>query len=103
MKSRKQELMFPHVEAWKKCDNISQSDFAKALGLSKSTFNYWIRKYDALNASEITDTGFVELIPKIETNPVVLQKSSDSKNTEAASNREIKISLPGGVNITINI
>ena len=103
MTSSKQDMMFLHVDAWKKSSNISQSKFAKDHGLTKSTFNYWIRKYDEIKASEISNSGFVELVPQKATPVAVLEKSCGIKKTEASSNREIEISLPGGVRITINL
>ena len=101
MKSRKQDLMFTHVETWKNRSNISQSSFAKEIGLTKGVFNYWIRKYNESQDKDVSSCGFVELAPSNETKPVVIEQSPTK--AEAVSKQEIEISLPGGVNIKIKI
>ena len=101
MKSRKQDLMFSHVKRWKNRSNISQSSFAKEIGLTKNAFSYWVRKYNESQDKDISSCGFVELAPSKETKPVVIEQSPTK--TETVSKQEIEISLPGGISIKINI
>ena len=57
----KQQLMFSLIEVWQKGEQ-SQQDFCKEKDLDYNQFQYWFRKYRAINSSESRDSKFFKQI-----------------------------------------
>jgi len=61
MKTTKSAAMFAKVEAWKNSGETAR-EFASSIGLSKSTFSYWVSKR---RKSLSNHPSFVELSPLV--------------------------------------
>ncbi len=94
IQDEKQSLMFAKVDEWKKSGKTVQ-DFTSGIGISKSSFKYWIRKKrDSLNGSK----QFVELIPSVK--PLNgFQKSS--KATQGETQAQIVFTFPSGLTVKV--
>ena len=57
MKGQKRDAMFARVEEWEK-SGISMREFSSRIGLSKSCFEYWVRKK---RNSQSTSPSFLEI------------------------------------------
>ena len=93
--------MFGHVERWLSQSNITQSTFAKEVGLTKNVFSYWVRKYKATKGEGSSSSSFVEISPSQESQAVVKEQSQEK--SIRMSKTAIEISLPGGICIKVNI
>lgn len=94
MKTPKSAAMFVKVDEWKKSGQ-SLREFASAMGLSKSAFEYWVRKK---RQSSGNLPAFVELSPLVK--PKVSIEAS-SKNPVHDSQAQIVFTFPGGMCIKV--
>lgn len=94
IQDEKQSVMFARVDEWKKSGKTVQ-EFTSDIGISKSSFKYWIRKKrDSMDGSK----QFVELIPSVK--PLNgFQKSS--KANEAATQAQIEFTFASGLTVKV--
>lgn len=94
MKGQKRDAMFARVDEWKK-SGMSMREFSSRIGLSKSCFEYWIRK--KRNASDYSP-AFLELSPRatqmVNIEPIAKQPSSGSQ-------AQIVFTFPSGMCIKV--
>ncbi len=94
MNNQKAAAMYAKVNEWKKSGK-SMREFAASVGLSKSCFEYWVRKKRKISVST---PEFVELATS--TNPVVGMQQS-SKNIELAPQAQIVFTFPDGMCVKV--
>lgn len=86
--------MFAKVEEWKK-SGTTMREFAASVGLSKSCFEYWIRKKREIRSGS---PQFVELIP------IVKPKAGNgvpSENNESSHQAHIEFTFPSGLCVKV--
>ena len=91
---QKQSAMFAKVDEWKKSGKTIR-EFASGIGLSRSCFEYWIRKKRDIRGGA---PQFVELIPKVK--PIAVHGQS-SKTNENSTHAQIVFTFPGGMCIKV--
>ena len=94
MKTPKSATMFVKVDEWKKSGQ-SLREFASAMGLSKSAFEYWVRKK---RQSSGPSPAFVELSPLVK--PKVSIEAS-SKHPVPDAQAQLVFTFPGGMCIKV--
>jgi len=94
MKDQKREAMFARVDEWKK-SGISMREFSSRIGLSKSCFEYWIRK--KRNASSYSP-AFLELSPRV-TQMVDIEPIP--KHPSPGSQAQIVFTFPSGLCVKV--
>ncbi|MEI7980995.1 MAG: hypothetical protein WCI71_05045 [Bacteroidota bacterium] len=94
MKTPKSAAMFVKVDEWKKSE-LTLREFASSIGLSKSAFEYWVRKK---RQSSANSPAFVELSPMVK--PKVITEVI-SKHPEAEVQAQIVFTFPGGMCIKV--
>jgi hypothetical protein len=92
--SEKQAAMFARVDEWKKSGKAMR-DFALGIGLSKSCFEYWVRK--KRNSTD-SSPKFVELIPS---GKPLAGIERTSKTNESTTQAQIVFSFPGGLCVKV--
>ena len=92
--SEKQAAMFARVDEWKKSGKAMR-EFASGIGLSKSCFEYWVRK--KRNSTD-SSPKFVELIPSGKPMADIEQKS---KTNESPTQAQIVFTFPGGLCVKV--
>ena len=86
--------MFARVDEWKKSGNTMRA-FASGIGLSRSCFEYWVRKKRDLTSGS---PEFVELIPSGK--PLVgIQQIVQSNDTFPQA--QIVFTFPGGLCVKV--
>ena len=92
--SQKQIAMFSRVDEWKNSGKAMRK-FASEIGVSKSCFEYWIRKNrDSTGIS----SRFVELIPSA---MPVTGIEQTSKINESTTQAQIVFTFPGGLCVKV--
>jgi len=91
---QKQTAMFARVDEWKKSGETMQ-EFASGIGVSKSCFEYWVRKKRDLTNST---PQFVELIPQGKAS-VDIQRSI--KINGSSTQAQIVFTFPGGLCVKV--
>lgn len=86
--------MFARVDEWKKSGRTMQ-DFASSIGLSRSCFEYWVRKK---RYSTGGSPHFVELIPSIAPLAGTQQPSPADQSPAQA---QLVFTFPGGLCIKV--
>ena len=86
--------MFARVDEWEKSGKTMR-EFASGIGLSKSCFEYWVRKKRNLTDSSLK---FVELIPSDSPIVDIVPTSKTSKSTTQA---QIVFTFPGGLCVKV--
>ena len=86
--------MFVKVDEWKK-SGLSLREFASSLGLSKDSFEYWVRKKRKL---ECNSPSFVELSPFVQPRVSV---EVTSKHPESDIPAQIVFTFPSGMCIKV--
>ena len=79
MLQEKKAEMFASVSRWKQ-SSMTKGAFAQSVGISKSKFEYWVRKVRETGLSSDNFSGFIEigrhanptLLPEVEKRPVGL-------------------------------
>ena len=94
MRTPKSAAMFAKVDEWKNSGQTLR-EFASTLGLSKSAFEYWVRKKREASANS---PAFVELSPVVKTN---LSVEACSKHTDTDSQPKIVITFAGGMCVKV--
>jgi hypothetical protein len=94
MKNQKAAAMFAKVDEWKKSGK-SMREFAASVGLSKSCFEYWVRKKRKMS---VGSPEFVELVAS--DNPAVSMQQS-SNNNEIPSQAQIVFTFPSGMCVKV--
>lgn len=94
MKTAKSVAMFAKVDEWKNSGQTLRS-FATTIGLSKSAFEYWVRKK---RKASVNSPGFVELSPLVK--PEVRIEST-SKHPGPETRAQIVFTFPGGMCIKV--
>ena len=94
MNLSKEESMFVKVDEWKRSGQ-SQREFALSIGLSKSSFDYWVRKKRKLDGNS---PAFVELSPFVK--PKVSVEVT-SKHPEFEPQAQIVFTFPSGMCIKV--
>lgn len=94
IQSQKQSTMFARVDEWK-ASGKTMREFASAIGLSRSCFEYWIRKKRDLTESSLQ---FVELIPSGKPLAGIAQTSKPNESTTQA---QIVFTFPGGLCVKV--
>jgi len=96
MKTSKSAAMFVKVDEWKKSGQ-SIREFASTMGLSKSAFEYWVRKKSQLSGKA---PAFVELSPLV--NPKESIEAS-SKHPVPDTQAHLVFTFPGGMCIKVYV
>ena len=92
--SQKQAAMFARVDEWKKSGKTMR-EFATGIGLSKSCFEYWIRKKRDMTGGS---PQFVELIPS---GKPVVGTGQPSKSNDSTTQAQIVFTFPGGLCVKV--
>ena len=92
--SEKQSAMFARVDEWKKSGKTMR-EFASGMGLSKSCFEYWIRKRRDMTEGS---PRFVELIPSAKPTAGIGQPP---KMDESTTHAQIVFTFPGGLCVKV--
>lgn len=90
MKNKKATAMFARVDEWKRSGTTMQ-EFATSIGLSKSCFEYWVRKKRKLS---VDTPQFVELITKSSIGNI-------SELSEQSSQAQIVFTFPSGLCVKV--
>jgi len=94
IESQKQVVMFGRVDEWKKSGRTMQ-EFASSIGLSRSCFEYWVRKK---RVSSESSPHFVELIPSARQLAVIEQPLTTNESTTKA---QLVFTFPGGLCVKV--
>ena len=94
IKRQKQAIMFARVEEWEK-GGKTMLEHCSDLGISKSCFEYWIRKKQDLTVSS---PKFIELIPSVK--PLVGIEQT-LKTKESTTQAQIVFTFPGGLCVKV--
>jgi hypothetical protein len=94
MKTSKSVAMFAKVDEWKESGQ-STREFASSIGLSKSTFEYWVCKR---RKSLSNSPAFVELSPLVKPE---LSIEGPSKNPDTDARAQIVFTFPSGMCIKV--
>jgi len=93
MKTPKSVAMFAKVDEWKESGQTLRA-FASSIGLSKSAFEYWVRKRRKASGNS---PAFVELPPLVKPNKMSIEESSKYPDGPA----QIVFTFPGGMCIKV--
>jgi hypothetical protein len=94
MKTSKSAEMFVKVDEWKNSGQTLR-EFASVMGLSKSAFEYWVRKK---RQSSGNSPAFVELSPLVKPK---MSAEATSKHPGPDSHAQIVITFPGGMCVKV--
>jgi transposase-like protein len=94
MKTPKSATMFAKVDEWKNSGQTLR-EFASTLGLSKSAFEYWVRKKREVSANS---PAFVELSPMVKPRVII---EATPKHPEPDAQAQIVFTFPGGMCIKV--
>ena len=94
MKTPKSAAMFAKVDEWKNSE-LTLREFAASIGLSKSAFEYWVRK--KRQASAISP-AFVELSPLVKPRVII---EATAKHPEPDTRAQLVFTFPGGMCIKV--
>jgi hypothetical protein len=91
---QKQAAMFARVDEWKKSGKTMR-EFAFGIGLSKSCFEYWIRKKRDLT---LGSAQFVELVP---TSKPIVGHGQQPETKDIANQAQIVFTFPSGLCVKV--
>jgi hypothetical protein len=94
IESQKQVAMFGRVDEWKKSGR-TMHEFSSSIGLSRSCFEYWVRKK---RASSESSPHFVELIPSARQLTGIEQPLTTNESTTQA---QLVFTFPGGLCVKV--
>ena len=94
IESQKQVAMFSRVDEWKKSGR-TMHEFASSIGLSRSCFEYWVRKK---RSSMESSPHFVELIPSARQLAGIGQPLTIDESTTRA---QLVFTFPGGLCVKV--
>jgi len=97
MMSRQNRVeMIARVGDWQR-SSMSAGAFAQSLGISKSTFQYWIRKVRETSRISDDTPGFIEIRSSVFPKPLAEVKSP----REISANPQIVLTFPSGLCLKI--
>ena len=88
--------MIARVGEWQR-SSMSARAFAQALGISKTTFDYWVRKVRKTSRTLDDTPTFIEIRPSVLPNPMVEAKSQP----EISASPQIVLTFPSGLCVKI--
>jgi hypothetical protein len=94
MKTTKSAAMFAKVDAWKNSGQTAR-EFASSIGLSKSTFSYWVSKR---RKSLRNSLAFVELATVVTPRVMI---DATPKQPEPDAQAQIVFTFPNGMCIKV--
>ena len=86
--------MFAKVDEWEKGE-LTLSEFASSIGITRYKFEYWIRKKRKLSRNS---PAFVELSPLVESK---VRVEATSKHLDTDTQAQIVFTFPSGMCIKI--
>ena len=89
--------MFTYVKEWQS-GNISMKAFAEGIGMTRSKFEYWVRKFRSLNKSKTDNPGFIDISSAPFGN---IKKQLKEEKPLKESKLEIELTFASGLNIKI--
>jgi transposase-like protein len=96
MSRQNREEMIARVGEWQR-SSMSASAFAQTLGISKTTFDYWIRKVREVSRTSGDTPAFIEIQPSVLPKPLVEAKS----HVVISANPQIVLTFPSGLCVKI--
>lgn len=96
MSRQNRDEMIARVSEWQR-SSMSASAFAHTLGISKTTFDYWVRKVRETARTSDDTPAFVEIRPSVLPNPLVAAKAQQ----EISANPQIVLTFPSGLCLKI--
>jgi len=96
MSRQNREEMIARVDEWQR-SSMSAGAFAQALGISKSTFVYWIRKVRDTAKPVDAYPGFIEMRQSVPTNQFPEAKAP----SEILAKPQIVLTFPSGLCLKI--
>jgi len=88
--------MIARVGEWQR-SSMSAGAFAQALGISKTTFDYWVRKIRETARTSDDTPAFIEIQPSVLPNPMVEAKAP----AEISASPQIVLTFPSGLCLKI--
>ena len=88
--------MIARVGEWQR-GSMSASSFAQSLGISKTTFDYWVRKVRETARTADNTPAFIEIQPSALPNPMVEAKAQ----REISASPQIVLTFPSGLCVKI--
>jgi hypothetical protein len=95
MKRQKKEKMIDLVDQWKQ-SSVSAEAFAQTHGISKSTFDYWVRKVREMDKPSGDYPAFIEMERFV---PMQMPDTNDKPGISA--NPQMVLTFPGGLCLKI--
>ena len=103
MEKNTNDTMFPHVIKWQ-TSGMTMRAYAEQIGMAKSKFEYWIRKYRSTRISSKEVSKFIEI-----GKTTVLQASPDGFTDFSISTTgltqprkaQVELILPSGLQLNI--
>ena len=86
--------MFASLDEWEKSGK-TMLEYCSDVGISKSCFDYWVRKKRDLTVSS---SKFIELIPSVK--PLVSIEQT-LKTNESTTQAQIVFTFPGGLRVKV--
>ena len=94
VKRQNQAIMFASLDEWEKSGK-TMLEYCSDVGISKSCFDYWVRKKRDLTVSS---PKFIELIPSVK--PLVSIEQT-LKTNESTTQAQIVFTFPGGLRVKV--
>ena len=91
------EEMISRVEQWKR-SSMSAGAFAQTLGISKSSFVYWVRKVRESTQPLDNSPAFIEIQPSA---PIKVSPSQAISQSGHLANPQIVLTFPSGLSLKI--
>ena len=96
MLRQKSEEMIARVDEWRR-SSMSVETFAQASGISKSTFNYWVRKLRDKAKPANAFPGFIEMRQSVPAKPLPEAKAK----SDILVQPQIVLTFPSGLCLKI--
>lgn len=96
MPRQNREEMIARVVEWQG-SSMSASAFAQTLGISKTTFDYWIRKVREASRTSDCTASFIEIQPSVLPKPLVEAKVQQ----EISASPQMVLTFPSGLCVKI--
>mgnify|MGYP001560139626 CR=1 FL=1 len=96
MSRQNRDEMIARVGEWQR-SSMSAGAFAQAMGISKTTFDYWVRKVRETARTSDDTRAFIEIRPSVLPNPMVEAKAQP----EISASPQIVLTFPGGLCLKI--
>ena len=96
MSRQNREEMIARVDEWQR-SSMSAGAFAQSMGISKSTFEYWVRKIRETARTSDDATAFIEMRPSVLPNTLVEAKAQ----SKISASPQIVLTFPSGLYLKI--